>query len=509
MASVVCKDALKQVLGSKVSDAKVDAVERIISRKMRELGRSDPTTWSRLTPRERIVAGTDQAVVELRSKEQAKKRAAILQVQALRSNRLSVEALKQPKKNWATALGDRLNQVYNTQQTMARQFFSESKTRLDEVTDGDFFALLQNPRNALHFVREIDGEAPGNQQMAAAAKEWLDFTEGKRQRANRAGTNIGKLDYGYIPQSHDTIKIRKVKDGADGSNQWVEDVLPWLRRDHYLREDGAPMSDDELRAFLKEAKTTLETDGLNTQIPGQRRGTGTGASRLGNQHREIHLSADGWVQYNQKYGRGTLFEALQNHTHRMARDIALFEEMGTVPENTFQYLKGIVEKNDGGEETLGLGGFAVRPVHIWDVVSGLSSRAVNQTTANMHNNITNLLVAARLGKAVISAVTDLGSVFVTARYNKLPVMRIYMETIRAGGKEGREMAQMHGLIAESIIGDGNKLILELMTDNWSAKVANGTLRWQGLHRLTDTLRRAHSIVHMQALAEMRLTAWDS
>lgn len=506
MVTVVCKGALKQVLGKKVTDAKVRNVEKILSRKMRELARTSPE-WQGLTARERIVAGADQAVRELRAKEQEVKRRAILQIQAKRSNRLTMETLKQPKKNWATALVDRLDQVYNTQQTLFREMFSRSKVALDEVADGDFYAWLQNPKNVLAFVRELDGVKTTNKTAAKVSKTWSEFTEMMRQRVNRSGANVGKLDYGYIPRTHDNVKIQKIGDDANGRNQWVEDTLPLLKREYYLREDGSAMTDDELRAFLRQVKTTLDTDGLNKIEPGQRRGTGVGSARLGNQHRELHLTADGWVQYNAKYGRGTLLEAIQGHIHRMSRDTALFEEMGSNPEATYQYLNDIAKTRDNGEQTAGIGGFYVLPDEMWATVSGVTGRPVNQSAAQIQNNIVNTLVSARLGKAFLSAVSDFGSTFVTARYNKLPAMRVYLETMRAAGKEGQEAAKLHGLIAESMIGDGNKFILDNLTENWSAKVANATLRISGLHAMTDAIRRGHSIVHMQALGEMRATNW--
>lgn len=514
MTTVICKDAVARILGKKPTDAQVKAVEKHISKKMRELARSNPAQWAGLSAKDRIVAGADQAVAELRHGEKEAKRRAVLSVQAARSNRLAVEALKRPNRNWATAILDHLQNVYVYQQTLGRAQFGVLKSKLDAIEPkSDFIGWLQNPRNIMAFMREVDGTATGNAVASKAAKVWLQTTDEYLARLNRSGADVGKLDYGYLPRIHDIRKIQKVVDDPKtGRNQWVEDVLPWIKtkQEYYLREDGSPMSDDELRAFLKEAKISLDTEGALKGEPGKFKGSGVGAARLAGKHRELHFSADAWAAYNAKYGKGTLYDAINAHVHGVARDTALFENLGPNPEGTFRYINDIVKRNDGGQEqTGGVGSFFVLPTEAWDVLSGRTAQAVNKTLAQVALNTTNLLVSARLGKAIFPAISDLGTTFLTAHYNKASTIKAYSNALKlATSKKARRALEAQGIVAESLIGSGNRFMFNNMTHNWSSKAAHATLKYSLLHGFTDNVRDGYSIAQQMAFGEVHKTPWN-
>jgi hypothetical protein len=79
--------------------------------------------------------------------------------------------------------------------------------------------------------------------------------------------------------------------------------MPLLDRNRYLKDDGARMSDDELRGFLRGAYETLATEGLNKTEPGQFKGTGSRANR-GSDSRQIHFAdGDAWLAYMKDFGK--------------------------------------------------------------------------------------------------------------------------------------------------------------------------------------------------------------
>ena len=154
----------------------------------------------------------------------------------------------------------------------------------------------------------------GNAIARAGAKAWLDAMETMRQRFNSAGGDVGKLDYGYLPQPHDQARVLRA-----GPDKWSAQVLPLLDRSRYLNEDGSRMSDAQVLDFLKAAHDTIATGGANKREPGAFAGTGARANR-GAESREIHFaSGDAYLQYLAKYGGGSMFDAMVGHVAQRAR----------------------------------------------------------------------------------------------------------------------------------------------------------------------------------------------
>src|SRR5690606_27028635 len=137
-----------------------------------------------------------------------------------------------------------------------------------------FLGLMDVPATVRDFARAVmDGKA-STPEMARAAKAYLDTIEGARQRANAAGADIGKLDYGYLPQPHDVGRVARA-----GADAWAAAVLPRLDRSRYVDASGREMGDAELMDFLRAAWESIATEGRNSLVPGERRG-GSRASRF-------------------------------------------------------------------------------------------------------------------------------------------------------------------------------------------------------------------------------------
>lgn len=157
---------------------------------------------------------------------------------------------------------------------------------------------------------------------------------------NDAGGWVGGYD-GYITRtSHDPDRIRRA-----GYDQWRTDILPALDRDRTF----AGVADPE--RFLKGVYDGLVTGVHLTQEGAQGfkdaafAGPGNLAKRL-SQDRVLHFQdAEGWLDYHDRYGRGTLMEEVVRGMEVAAQNSALMQKFGTNPRSMLdQVVAGLKER---------------------------------------------------------------------------------------------------------------------------------------------------------------------
>lgn len=130
-------------------------------------------------------------------------------------------------------------------------------TMLDaiDMTRGKFLGLFADEAKARAIVQELHGEDSGLAEAKVGAKQFADVANRMRERFNRAGGDVGRLDDWAIPRSHSQLKVAKAK------AQWIADHVQWANRGRYLKEDGSPMNDAELTEFMTHAWETVATGG--------------------------------------------------------------------------------------------------------------------------------------------------------------------------------------------------------------------------------------------------------
>ena len=364
-----------------------------------------------------------------------------------------------------------------------------------------FLFDAQNPQMTKDLVSEIFANGKGgtgNKVAQTGARAWLDVIESLRQRFNAAGGDVGRLAYGYLPQPHDTARVR----GA-GVDAWTSKTLPLLDRSRYVREDGSRMSDAEVIDFLRAAHETIATDGLSKSEPGQMRGSGAKANR-GSDSRQIHFKdGEAYAAYLAEFGRGSMYDAMVGHVGMMARDIALIERYGPNPEAQFRLQNDLAMRADQGVKR----SFGNKPQAYWDLITGKAGAPDSARLAQVGQDIRNIQTFGKLAGALLSSITDVGTLMVTAGYNKLG----YWQTLKNVGKQAspevREFLTSHGLIAESLLSDLNRWAGENIANNWSGRLANSTMRLSLMNVWTDSLRRGFSMTMMQGLAKLSQTKW--
>ena len=363
---------------------------------------------------------------------------------------------------------------------------------------------LDNPAMTADVVREVfkgaDGHT-GNAVAKAGAKVWLDTIERLRVRFNAAGGDVGKLDYGYIGQAVDQARIQRVD--ADG---FAAKVLPLLDRRRYLNEDGSLMNNAQVQDLLRSAHATLASDGMNKTEPGQFKGAGARANR-GSESRVLHFKdGDAWMAYMKDFGEGSLYDSMLGHIGAMARNIGLVERYGPNPEQTFRVQADIAERSDG-RGTVNNRSFGNTPQAYWDILTSKTSSPENIAVANVGQNVRNAQTAAKLGGAVLTSLTDLGTIATTLHYDRLPYFDMLKNIGRQLDADHREFLQAHGVIAESLTGTMNRWTGDHMTNSLTGKVANSVMKLSFMNAWTDGLRGAFSATMMQGFAKKLGTGW--
>lgn len=510
--------------GRKLSDSKIKAIDDAISGKMRELARRDPGEWQAKSSDQRMTEAAQAAMADIETAAARKEMLAGMQAIKVAETNNRIADMKKTSAMKVTQSQAVIRDIQNSQ-NYVHAVHDDAVSGLGDMLDaasskdgtgplrnlGMRIFNLDNPLMTADVVREVfkgaDGHT-GNATAKAGARAWLDTIEKLRVRFNAAGGDVGRLDYGYIGQAHDSTRIQ-----ASTPEVFADKVLPLIDRQRYLNEDGSMMNAAQVRQILIAAHATLASEGMNKIEPGQFKGVGARANR-GSESRVLHFKdGDAWMSYMKDFGEGSLYDAMLGHIGAMARNIGLVERYGPNPEQTFRVQADIAERADG-RGTVKNRSFGNTPQAYWDILSGKASSPENMRIANVGQNVRNVQTAAKLGGAVITSLTDLGTIGATLHYDRLPYFDMLKNLGKQLDKDHREFLQTHGVIAESLTGTMNRWTADHMTNSLTGKVANSVMKMSFMNAWTDGLRGAFSATMMQGFAKkvgkewVKLDEWD-
>ncbi|MHB0973137.1 MAG: hypothetical protein ACYC0P_02700 [Thiobacillus sp.] len=493
-----CIQAVAQAIGRSVTQQEAQNIEGRIVDSMKQLARKDPAAWQQMSREARLNAAADEAgKALLHEAGKAKQRTALTILAHDRvMNRYSALVADGLKPFHAVARV--LDDAHRFVRGVSNEYFTGLIDTLNAVNP-KFLGMVEDARQAADLVREVFGEQTGNPLAAKAAKAWLNTVEAMRQRFNASGGDVGKLDYGYLPQPHDDVRVLK-----EGQSKWVGDILPLLDRSRYVDENGARLDDAQMTDLLSRAWETITTGGMNKTEPGQT--TGMRANR-GSAHRAIHFKdAESYLTYAANYNRGGVLSAMQGHVSRLARDIALVEEFGPNPLTQWGYLHDTALRTGASDM---VGPWLVSTQNMWDVLNGNTGTVANVRLAEVAQGARNVEVFGKLGSALISSITDVPTYFVTTGFNRLGVADSLINLVRAFGKDSADYANRAGLVAESVISDMNRWAEANVGKGWTGKLANATMKASLLEAWTDAVRRGFSVTMMGALGKMSRADWQA
>lgn len=505
--------------GRHISDGKLRAIEEAISRKMQELARQDSQRWTTLSRDQRVTEAAEAAAQEI--KAEAARTEYLGTLQLIRTSEVNkrIEDMQRLSAMDITRSQAFIRDIQNSDNyvhALHDEAISGMRELLDAAAANDGTGLLRNlgirlldmdnPAMTADVVREVYKQADGhtgNKVAQKGAEAWLKTIENLRLRFNAAGGDVGKLGYGYLSQTHDSARIIKVSAG-----DWASRTLPLLDRKQYLRIDGTMMPDAEVLQILERVHETLASNGLNKVQPGQYLGMGKRAN-AGGEHRVIHFKdGDAYMQYMQDFGEGSLYDAMLGHIGHMTRNIGLVERYGPNPEMQYRLQADLAQRADG-VGTMKNRSVGNTPEGYWAILSGKTNSPENQSIANAMQNARNWQTAAKLGSAVITAMSDIGTIGATLHFNRLPYFKMLGNIGRTLTKEHRAFMHTHGVVAEHLTSTLNRFTGDNMTHSLTGKVANGVMKVSLMNAWTDGLRSAFSATMMQSFSNKLGKSWKS
>lgn len=511
-----CIKAVTQAIGRTLNQPEIKGIEDRVRRNMRQLAQTD-ATWQSKTAADRLNEAAAKSAKDLIEEANLKKKRVALTI--LAHDRIESYMQRFPERpleglDRLLAFSSDGKSGIISIETATRAIRDDSLSRMLDVIDqtkGKFLGLFQNEAGNLALVRELHGEDSGSAVAKTAAKQFKDTAEQLRQRFNRAGGDVGFLDDWSMPRDHSQVKVAK------DQGKWVADHLQWADRSKYIKEDGTPMNDAELTDFLGHAWTTLATGGANKMEPGQAAGNGMRANR-GSESRQIHYKdAESFIAAQKSYGDRNLLELLIGHIDRASRDIALVETLGPNPTNQMRYFLDSGQKAMDMAKPNNLAKTAKQRKkieHLFEEVAGTREPPVSAALANGFDTYRALNVASRLGSAVLTSVTDQGTLGLTASMNGMPVMKVFANELRMlnpASAGDRRLAQRAGLGLNQLIGSLNRFGADGLGTNeqvagriakFSQTAASKVMQASGLNALTAGSQRAFGATMLDTIGDM-------
>jgi len=511
-----CIKAVTQAIGRPLNQQEIQGIENRVRRNMKQLAQTD-TTWQSKTAADRLNEAAAKSAKDLVAEADLKKKRVALTI--LAHDRIDSYMQRFPEHplegldRMLAFSSDGKSGILSIESS-TRAIRDDSISRMLDVIDqtkGKFMGLFQDEAGNLALVRELHGEDSGSAVAKTAAKQFKDTAEQLRQRFNRAGGDVGFLDDWSMPRDHSQVKVAK------DQTKWVADHVQWANRGKYLKEDGTPMNDAELTDFLNHAWVTLATGGTNKLEPGQAAGNGMRANR-GSESRQIHYKdAESFIAAQKAYGDRNLLELLIGHIDRAARDIALVESLGPNPSNQMRYFLDAGQKaTDMARPTDAVKTAKQRRKieHLFEEVAGTREPPVSAALANGFDTYRALNVASRLGSAVLTSVTDQGTLGLTASMNGMPVMKVFANELRMlnpASAADRRIAQRAGLGLNQLIGSLNRFGADGLGTNeqvagriakFSQTAASKVMQASGLNALTAGSQRAFGATMLDTIGDM-------
>lgn len=503
-----CVMEVAAAIGRTPKKAEIEAFENGLLAEMRNLARSEPN-WRSMSGQQRLQAAAAMAQeAAIHSADlRAQRRASNLLAQSREAERIrdrAAQLARQGRKNpHHVALFERMRQADDYVSGVRNEVLSGLVDAVEAVNPR-FLGLMNDPVSVRAFARAVMDGDTSSPEMTRAAKAYLDTMETTRQRANAAGTDIGQIDYGYLPQPHDVGRVAR-----SGADDWAAAVLPRLDRSRYVDASGQAMGDAEMMDFLRGAWESIATEGRNTLVPGERSGRGgSRASRFDDKHRVIHFrDADSYLDYMGEFGRGSMLEGIVGHVGRMAKTIGLMEEFGANPNSTFRLLKDVAEKADNvAGARAAWHEFATLDM-TWETLNGSTAQPVSAQMAQVFQGIRNFTVAAKLQSVMITSITDAPMQVIVAKSAGVPLGEAMTSLFAGVGKNRRALARDLAIGMDEVAGEMARWHQDHLAQGWTSKLANTTMRATLVQQWTDALRRGYGLTLSRVLDRQRHTAW--
>ena len=519
-----CKAAVAKALGKEsLNQQEAQLIEQRIKDAMRSLAKKDRDVWRNLSDAEKLTKAGEFVAQDIQ--DQLKRKHAIAARDILTQNK-NLSALDHPTLS-SSEVVDRLVAPHGD---MSGVQSIDSKSRaIASIYRGELVDFYTNIKGGLgvftdkemvtNIVRERFGDNTGDPVAKKISDKMGEVFEGMRERFNRSGGDIGKLDDWGLPQTHDLAKIVKA-----GKDAWVKKAEQLINTEKYVNDDGSYYSQQQIRELLEYSYDTLSLKGTNKNEIGRQ--SFGGNSKITSRHSEsrvLHFKdADAWLEYQADFGGMPFVDLVEAHINGLSKDIALVENLGSNPKNAMRILMDAADTKDrekgliSSKENKTLN----RAQTMFDEFMGANTPE-SEVLANLGLAYRSMNVASMLGGTTLSSFTDQAMIAKTASIHGIAYRKTFGELIgqlNPKNKEDRELAHSLGLATEEMLGSIARWSDDGLTSvsgksqklaRVSSAVASQVMRVSGLNALTAASKVGFTKMLMEKYGRLsRSKAWS-
>ncbi|ARG33975.1 TPA: hypothetical protein ACTZLV_002665 [Acinetobacter baumannii] len=520
-----CKQAVAKALGKQSLTAQeATDIEARINETMRNLARKDIDKWRNLSDAEKLTEAAKQVAIDIQDQLKRKHKIAANDILTQSKN---LAKLDHPKLS-ASEVVDRM--VARHGDMSGIQSISSKADGIASIYRGELVDFYTNIKGGLgvftdqelvqKIVRERFGENTGDALAKKISDKMGDVFETMRDRFNRNGGDIGKLDNWGLPQTHSLEKMLKA-----GKEVWVNKAESLIDTRQYVHENGDYYSQQEIRSLLEYTYDTLSSDGAN-KIEVGRQATGGGTSKVTNRHGEsrvLHFKdAESWLEYQSEFGGMQFVDLVEAHINGLSKDIAMVENLGSNPKTALKILMDAAAKKDWekGIEENQTKSSRKRAQVMFDEFSGGNSPQ-SQVLANLGTSYRSMNIFSMLGGTTITSITDQATIAKTAHVHGLSYRKAFGELLsqlNPANKADRELAHSLGLATEEMLGSIARWSDDGLTSTYgkseklariSSGIASQVMRFSGLNALTAASKVGFTKLLMEKYGRLsRSKAWS-
>ncbi|MDG3555301.1 hypothetical protein P7L54_04970 [Acinetobacter bereziniae] len=455
-----CKLAVAKALGkTQLTQQEADNIEQRIRDAMKSRARQDIDAWRNLSDSEKLTAAGEQVAIDIKADIKRKNKIAANDILTQSRNLAMLNHPTLPASQvidrFIAAYGDMsgIKSIDSHADAIAKEAKGELTDYYTNVKGG--LGIITNEPLVKNIIRETFKENTGDvlaKQISQQIEKVLD--KNLRERFNRSGGDIGKLDKYGLPTHWD---YKKIKDA--GFDTWIQDALENFDRSSLIHTDGKKFNEQEVIEFLTEAFKTLESGGLNKLEPG-RNGFG-GGSKITSRYSESRVlhwkDADSWMDMQAKYGAMPFLDLIETHINGMAKDIAIVEKLGSNPNNAMRILKESAKKidHDKGIDEKKVNRALERSDVMFDALMGKNTNPEFEVLNNLGIAYRSLNVSSLLGSALLSSASDLATMRKMANMHGISYRKMFGEMIQQlnpKNSEHRKLAASLGVAVDELTG---------------------------------------------------------
>lgn len=519
-----CKAAVAKALGkASLNQQEAQQIEQRIKDAMKSLAKQDIQNWRNLSDADKLtkagefVAQDIQAQLKRKHKIAAQdiltqnKNLALLDHPTLSASEV-VDRMVAPHGDMSgiQSIDSKARAIASIYRGELVDFYTNIKGGLGVFTDAE---LVQK------IVRERFGDNTGDPLAKQISDKMGEVFENMRERFNRSGGDIGKLDDWGLPQTHSLEKIVLA-----GKQAWVQKAEGLIDTSKYVHEDGTFYSQQEIRELLEYSFDTLSSNGANkTEIGRQSFGGNSKVTSRHSESRVLHFKdAESWMEYQSEFGGMPFVDLVEAHINGLSKDIALVENLGSSPKNAMRILMDAADAKDREKKLIDTekNGTLERAKVMFSEFMG-ENTPQREVLANLGLAYRSMNVASMLGGTTLSSITDQAMIAKTASVHGIAFRKTFGELLtqlNPKNKEDRELAHSLGLATEEMLGSIARWSDDGLTSvhgksqklaRVSSGIASQVMRVSGLNALTAASKVGFSKMLMEKYGRLsRSKAWS-